>query len=156
MKQLTELTLDDLLDTPVWKRSMRAKFVNPIEGLVSPFMRSRFQLADGSTAIGHCQPSPGEPPAYPPAYLRPCILTPSGRVPLWLGGRVWKDARGKKRGAEPSQDELAEYYDVPGRRPEQIFPVTFLSDVEPPAGFIGEGTVPASGSMRGTEFAWAD
>lgn len=119
-------------------------------------MRTRFRLADGNELLGHCQPLPGEPPAYPPAYLRPCIVTLAGRIPLWLGGRVWKDARGRKRGEEPSQDEIARYYGLLARPREAVFPVVFAAVVALPAGFVAAGTVSAFGYMRGTEFAWVD
>lgn len=166
-KDLTALTLDDLLDVPVWRRSMRAKFVDPNEGIVAPMagrvtaesfvvVRCRFTLADGTLMLGHCQPSPSELPAYPPAYLRPCVVTAEGRVPFWLGGRVSVDGRGRKRGEEPTQAEVARYYDILGRARSAVFPLSFSADVELPEGFIADGEVPGFGYMRGTKFAWVE
>jgi len=146
---------------------MRGKFVGPFDGSVSPLRgpisgnmflvaRTRFELADGTQLLGHCQPSPNpfRPDDYKPAWLRPCILTSAGPIPLWLGGRVWKDGRGRNRGEEPTQDELAGLYALLGRAADEVFPATFAADIELPEGFVSSGHVPAFGYMRRTEFAF--
>lgn len=171
-KPLLDLTLKDLAEHPIWKRSMRAKFVGPYEGVVSPFrgtitgneffvVRTWFDLGDGTEMYGYCQPSPSELPAYPPAYLRPCVLSPDGPVPLWLGGRFWKDARGRNQ-EEPPRDEIERLYARLTRERgrlvrsrEDVFPIQFEAEVDLPEGFVAHGDVPGFGFMRGTEFVWA-
>src|SRR5690242_15681713 len=97
---LKDLTLEQLLETPVWIAGLVRGARGPNNGTVRTgtpnalarandvVVRTIFRLADGSVERGYCRPAFGPVPPGPPvpefAALAPAILMPAGRVPFWF------------------------------------------------------------------------
>jgi hypothetical protein len=163
MKRLADITLDDLFDHPIWKQSLRAKVVEPNEGMISParprnitngdlcLVRCRFEFADGTRELGYAFPTDPEiPKGEPIGYMTPAVVTLQGRVALWLGQRLWVDGRGRTRGEHPTSEELDAAYARLRRPLDAVFPIRFEAEVDLPSNLVAEGTVQGFGYVIST------
>jgi hypothetical protein len=116
VKQLQELTLEDLARWPIWRfegRSDDGASVSPVASFERPdqeayIARTRFVLADGSEWWGYCSPTDDSGLDY----LQPVIVTANGPVRFWYE-------------APPAEAEPARACRLLGKRPEQVFPARF-------------------------------
>ncbi|MES2261148.1 MAG: hypothetical protein V4724_21745 [Pseudomonadota bacterium] len=129
-KQVYDLTLNDLQLTPIWE------FAHDEEGeegqdevTVRPLplfksletievmcvARAQFHLADGTMMGGYL--SPGVPGDADIGHLQPTIIAEEGQVCFWCGI------------VEPERENLEESYKILGKRPNDIFPISFSLDV---------------------------
>ena len=118
MKRLSELTVEDLIGSPVWRYEGGA---GP-EALIAPSTRqalsqtddeiylaaTEFALADASRHMGFCFPADDSGVDY----LQPVIVGRTRHVAFWFDGPV-------------SAEELARQWAEFGREPRQIFPIAF-------------------------------
>ncbi len=144
-KQVYGLTLDDVARHPVWEYALdeegehgqdeatvRPVAIEEIDLQHSSYMvRARFQLADGTAAIGTVTvsglPDDGiikiDGDRDGNARRQPVILTKSGQVGFWFGGM------------KPKDKEIADAYLALGRKtPAAVFPITYKVDMELPEG----------------------
>ncbi len=142
-KQIYEITLEDLLQFPVWEfaldeeadegqdestvRPYKSKRpVDPRSGMFA--VKALFALADGSTKIGFLTP-----PAdgiNDISVVQPVIVTEHGQVMFWYGAFA------------PGTHVLTEYYRRLGKTALEVFPITFRTEVSMLGGPI-EGTISA-------------
>lgn len=116
VKQLRELTVEDLARCPIWRfegRSDDAASVSPVASFERPdqeayIAHTRFVLADGSEWWGYCSPTDDSGLDY----VQPVILTANGPVRFWYE-------------SPPAEPEPARACRLLGKRPEQVFPVRF-------------------------------
>jgi hypothetical protein len=142
-KQVYELTLDDLDNSPVWEfkldkdgaQGQNEATVRPVttSGPLNPadrmfIVRAIFTLADGSKMKGYFTPPVRGQEGL--GTLQPIIVTGRGQVRLWCGTSA------------PDARRLAQSYEFLGKTAGHIFPLRFESDVK----LIGG---PASGSVPG-------
>jgi hypothetical protein len=142
-KQVYELTNRDLLEQPVWEFAIDEEgeagqdeaTVRPVarEELSDPtdamfVVRANFTLADGTTYLGYLTPATEEDTSI--GTIQPIIVTDAGQVGFWFGVMA------------PSTASIREAYDKLGRKADQVFPISFVSDVEVAGG-------PVSGSLNG-------
>ena len=123
MKRLVELTVQDLADQPVW----RYEGGTGSDALVAPAPRhplsqaddevflaaTEFVLSDSTRHLGFCFPADDTGIDY----LQPVIVSDSGHVAFWFD-------------APASPEALARQWKAFGKKPEDIFPVTFRCLVE--------------------------
>jgi hypothetical protein len=118
VKRLSDLTVEDLIGSPVW----RYEGGSGTEALVAPSGRqslsqlddeiflaaTEFALADASRHMGFCFPADDSGIDY----LQPVIVGRGQHVAFWFDGPV-------------SAEELSEQWRAFGKEPKQIFPVAF-------------------------------
>jgi hypothetical protein len=118
VKRLAELTVEDLIASPVW----RYEGGSGSEALVAPSKRetlsqyddeiflaaTEFALADATRHMGFCFPADDSSIDY----LQPVIVGRNRHVAFWFEGPV-------------SAEELARQWSAFGKEPKQIFPVAF-------------------------------
>lgn len=118
MKRLDELTVEDLVSSPVW----RYEGGSGADARVAPSPRvslsqmddeiflaaTEFALADASRHMGFCFPADDSGIDY----LQPVIVGRTRHVAFWFDGPV-------------SAEELARQWAAFGKEPRQIFPVAF-------------------------------
>jgi hypothetical protein len=94
MKPLSELSITDLREFPVWECHRNSD----VDAVVRPTTKTslcetetgvfvaatEFQLADGTILTGYCSPS--DPSGLD--YMQPVVLTPKGPLPLWSDSPV--------------------------------------------------------------------
>jgi hypothetical protein len=97
---------------------------------------ARFSLADGTTMVGYM--SPGAPGDTDLESLQPTIITAQGQVAFWFGIRC------------PTSKDIASAYTLLGKRPEEIFPISFSLAVQTMS--PSDGTVPGFVSKDGPDF----
>lgn len=130
-KPVCDLSLGDFDQCPVWEFALDEEGEEgQDEATVRPYLkdepvdassgmfvvRARFLLADGTRLFGyHSLPVHGDSTL---STLQPIIVTHGGQVPFWCGVLVPENAR------------IAESYRrLAKSAPEQVFPLTFESDV---------------------------
>jgi len=136
-KQVYELTLADLERTPVWEFALDEEGEEgQDEATVRPFERSlpldpgdgmfvvraRFRLADGTPLLGYLTPPVQADSSL--ATIQPIIVTPKGQVMFWYGAFA------------PKPDSLSASYARLAKRPVEVFPVSYESDVSLVGGLI--------------------
>jgi hypothetical protein len=141
-KQVYDLTPNDFVRAAAWEFALDEEgeegqdeaTVRPIESDISVdsldggfIVKARFTLADGTAMCGYL--TPGVPGNLDLGYVQPAIVTESGQVSFWCGI------------VEPSKKYLDLSYEILGKTPGQVFPLTFSSDVPLTEGPI-TGTVP--------------
>jgi hypothetical protein len=118
VKRLAELTVEDLIASPVWRYEGGAGS----EALVAPSKRetlsqyddeiflaaTEFALADASRHMGFCFPADDSGVDY----LQPVIVGRGRHVAFWFERRV-------------TTEELSHQWSAFGKEPKQIFPVAF-------------------------------
>jgi hypothetical protein len=137
-KQVYELTLDDVRQSPVWEfaldeegeegqdeATVRPCIVSgPLDSADGPFIiRAVFTLADGTKMHGclTIQGDDGLPPVIITdilGTLQPVIITDCGQVLFWHGV------------IGPDAQSLAQSYTKLGRDAARAFPIQVVSDVE--------------------------
>jgi len=137
-KQVYELTVDDLMEFPVWEFALDEEGEEgQDEATVRPstaplpldcseamcIVRALFSLADGTRHIGYLTPGHA---ADDLGAIQPLIITPHGHVIFWMGA---------------ARDDTGPFYEKLEKRAEQIFPITFKSDV-PLVGGVVFGSIP--------------
>jgi hypothetical protein len=141
VKRLSELTVEDLIASPVWRYEGGAGS----EALVAPSKRetlsqtddeiflaaTEFALADASRHMGFCFPADDSGIDY----LQPVIVGKSRHVTFWFEGPV-------------SAEELSRQWAAFGKDPKQIFPVAFRCLV-PVDGRTVSGRIPSVESAEG-------
>ncbi len=137
-KQVYELTMDDLVDIPVWEfaldeegedgqdeatvRPSRAPL--PLDASEAMYVvRALFSLADGTRHIGYLTPGHA---ADDLGSVQPMIITPQGQVIFWMGG---------------AGGDTTPLYQKLGKTAAQTFPINFKSDV-PLIGGVIFGSIP--------------
>jgi len=125
-KQVYDLTPDDLLLSPIWEFAHDEEAdAGQDEATVRPVMESlsldaqetmciaaaRFYLADGTEMDGFV--SPGIQGDTYVGHLQPTIVTNAGQVAFWFGI------------AQPMPEQIEDAYNVLGKGPERIFPMSF-------------------------------
>ncbi|MFY9552326.1 MAG: PilZ domain-containing protein [Thermoanaerobaculia bacterium] len=137
MKRLLDLTVEDLVASPVW----RYEGGSGAEALVVPserkalshlddeifLARTEFELFDSTRHFGFCFPADDSGMGY----LQPVILTRTGPVSFWFDGPV-------------SPDVIASQWKALGKEAREIFPVGFRCLIP-----VDGGTV--RGRIRGVE-----
>lgn len=164
MKRLAELSVEDLVASPVWRYEggsgadatiARSKRVSLSQTDDEIFLAAtEFELFDSSRHFGFCLPADDTGIDY----LQPVILSPSGHVSFWFDGAA-------------APEVLSSQWRALGKEPREIFPVAFrcLVPVDgrtvsgriegvgsslnlasgSPAPTISEETVAACGDLRG-------
>jgi hypothetical protein len=136
-KQDCDLVLDDLAKFPVWEfaldeeghedqdeRTVRPYFASPPldQGQAYLIVRASFYLADGTQMIGYIKPLElGDASMLTPlipADMNPIIITQQGHVAFWYGA------------SQPDSEEISRNYAILNKRPQEVFPIRFASDVE--------------------------
>jgi len=150
-KQVYDLTLDDLQLSPVWEfahdeeadAGQDEATVRPVIDLQSLdaieamcIATAVFYLADGTEMHGFV--SPGTPGDMHPGHLQPTIITSSGQVAFWFGI------------VQPIPEKMEDAYKVLGKRPQQIFPMSFSLTVS--TSHPINGVVPGFQYLDSTDF----
>ncbi len=142
-KQVYDLTLDDLVQYPVWEFALDEEgndgqdeatvrpydtpdALDPSDGMF--VVLASFELADGSKMQGYVTPSSADSSDL--GTIQPIIVTEQGQVGFWCGI------------APPSSEQLIQGYKRLNRDARQVFPLTFESQVQ----LVGE---PVRGSLEG-------
>jgi hypothetical protein len=125
-KQVYELTVDDLTNFPAWELALDEEGEDgQDEATVRPsyaplprdpsefrlIVRAKFSLADGTRYIGYLTPSHA---ADDLGAIQPIIITSQGQVGFWMGS---------------TRDNPGPLYQKMEKSADQIFPITFKSDV---------------------------
>ena len=150
-KPVFKLDLDDLVLCPVWEFALDEEGEPdqdettvrpyPCPGALAPadgmfVVRTRFQLADGTTMSGYLTPPGQDDDGL--GTLQPVIVTPDGQVAFWHGMHA------------PSPDKIGESYRRLGKSsPDKIFPIRFESEVEIIGGAV-RGELPGFLVLEGT------
>jgi hypothetical protein len=128
-KQVYDLTIDDLDKFPIWEYALdeeseydqdeatvrpwtRHQTPDPKEDMV--VVRTKFIAKDKTIYHGYCSPNP----SHDLGYIQPTIITAGGQVNFWCGM------------FGPKQEELDKYYKILGKNSEELFPLTFNSEVK--------------------------
>ncbi len=142
-KPVYDLTQRDLLQTAVWEFALDEEGEDgQDEATVRPWagkepldpgdgmfvVRAIFTLADGTRLLGYL--TPAVPGMSSMGTIQPVIVTDEGQVMFWYGLLA------------PTTESLQDTYLRLGRVAEQVFPVTYASDVELTSG-------PVSGQIAG-------
>jgi hypothetical protein len=142
-KQVYDLGPTDLDYAPIWEYALDEEGVDgQDEATVRPFdfnvstdlsdggfiVKARFTLADGSNMGGYLTPANSSDLDL--GYVQPAIVTDKGQVSFWCGM------------VEPSQEYIDCSYAILGKRPADVFPLYFSSDI-----VLGGG--PVVGSVPG-------
>jgi hypothetical protein len=137
-KQVYELAVDDLIHFPAWEfaldeegeegqdeATVRPSYAPlPLDPSESMFIvRAKFSLADGTRLPGYLTPGHA---ADDLGSIQPIIITPQGQINFWMGA-----VRG----------DISPLYQKLGKNADQIFPITFKSDV-PLVGGVVFGSIP--------------
>jgi hypothetical protein len=140
-KQVYELTPADLERFPVWEYALNEEgeagqdeatvqpcaIVKELDAAESTFMvRASFRLADGTAMSGYLTPT--DQTEVDLGMVQPVIVTERGQVAFWCGV------------IEPDASLLADCYSILGKAPEEIFPLSFASQVDLTTGQV-VGTV---------------
>lgn len=142
-KQVYDLTLDDLVQHPVWEFALDEEgndgqdeatvrpydapdALDPSDGMF--VVLAFFELADGSKMQGYVTPSSGD--SFNLGTIQPIIVTEQGQVGFWCGM------------VSPSSEQLIQQYKRLDRDARQVFPLTFESQVPLVGG-------PVRGSLEG-------
>jgi len=145
-KQVTELTVADLEQFPIWEHALDEEgeegqdeetvkprpdltAADPADGMF--LVRAEFVAADGARFDGYVYPN--DRPYI--GYLQPTVATEGGQVNFWLG------AFGPRAG------QLERSYELLGKTAEQLFPVRYRA-VVPHEGVPLDGELPAFLRMR--------
>ncbi len=130
-KQVYELTPADLERFPIWEYALDEEgeegqdeaTVRPfaadgeLEAADGPFMvRAAFRLADGTAMSGYLTPSAHAQVDL--GMIQPVIVTERGQVAFWCGV------------IKPDASHLAECYSILGKAANEIFPVSFASQID--------------------------
>jgi|SRR5471030_1548424 len=130
-KQVYDLTLSDLKLSPIWEfasdeegiegqdeATVRPINLNSLQDALAGLCiaKARFRLADGSTMYGYL--TPGIKSSLDLGLIQPAIVTDSGQVSFWCGS------------IEPSQAYIESSYAMLGKKPEEIFPLSYALDTE--------------------------
>lgn len=141
-KQVYELKPADLIESPVWEFALDEEGEeDQDEATVRPFLvagpldpsdgmfivRASFKLADGTSQSGYL--TPGVQGDRGIGTVQPAIVTERGQVSFWCGI------------IQPAGKHLAECYARLGKKPEEIFPFSFSSQVDLVGGTVS-GTIP--------------
>jgi hypothetical protein len=132
-KQVYELTVADLQQTPVWEFALDEEGVEgQDEATVRPYasrgpldmpegafiVRARFDLADGTTVSGFLTPPGLDTETFDLGIIQPVVVTRRGQVSFWHGI------------VTPKPQEIGESYSKLGKQShQQVFPIRFESDV---------------------------
>ncbi len=118
MKRLADLSVEDLVASPVWRyeggSGAHATVVSSKRESLSQtddeifLAATEFELFDSSRHFGFCFPAD----ASGIDYLQPVILGPSGHVSFWFDGPALPEV-------------LSSQWRALGKEPRDIFPVTF-------------------------------
>lgn len=155
-RQVYDLTQDDLILSPVWvfthgeEDLSEEDLAEQDEATVRPVAEpaaldslevmfvtaARFSLADGTTMAGYI--SPGAPEDTGLGRLQPTIITEQGQVSFWFGILC------------PTPKDIAGAYKLLGKRPEQVFPISFSLAVQTKSPL--SGTIPGFLSLDGPDF----
>lgn len=146
-KQVYDLTLDDMNEFPIWEfvhgdgqeedgdeATVRPALVKLDDVERMCVAQACFTLADGSIMKGYA--SPGDIGSL--GHIQPTILANGEQVPFWHGIR------------KPDQQWLAMAYQHLGKRPDEVFPITFALDVRTDRPVAG--TIPGFQFLNGAEF----
>ena len=145
-RQVYELTISDLALCPSWQ------FVPDEEGLpdqdeatVRPYLRTpadpgdgdmvvraRFTLSDGTQLTGYVYPPPPNV-SWDLGLLQPVMVVDQGQIPVWFGM------------FPPPEGEFQRLLRTLGKTMEQVFPLTYESDVD----LVG---APVNGVVDGFSF----
>ncbi len=140
-KQVYDLTAADLEAYPIWENCLDEEGLDgQDEATVRPWLESRtsvprhgglfvratFTARDGTRFTGYFKPDAWDKPGY----LQPTIITPAGQVNFWSGL------------AKPTRTQLRRAYERLGKRPEELFPLVFKSELTVPDGWSAGGTIP--------------
>jgi hypothetical protein len=138
-KQVYELSLSDIMEFPVWEFAVDEEgeegqdeatvkpleFTAPLDPSDGMFVvQAEFLLANGAKCKGYLSPAPQNELGY----IQPVIITEKGQISFWSGIM------------QPSQDVIAANYHSLGKLSEQIFPLTFKSNIDILGGSI-EGVI---------------
>lgn len=130
-KQVYDLTLSDLKLSPIWEfasdeegvegqdeATVRPVNLNNLEDALAGICiaKARFELADGSTMHGYL--TPRIPGSADLGSVQPAIVTEDGQVSFWCGG------------VEPTQEYLESSYALLGKKPDEIFPLSYVLDTD--------------------------
>lgn len=141
-KQVYELTPADLANTPVWEFALDEEgeegqdeaTVRPVESALPLntgdgmfIVRAHFRLSDGTNLQGYL--TPGVQGDSLLSTVQPIIVTTVGQVMFWLG-------------AFPRQNSVEAAYRLLGKPAQDVFPVTYVSDVP-----LAQG--PVRGTLNG-------
>jgi hypothetical protein len=125
-KQVYELTVDDLTRFPAWELALdeegeEGQDEATVRPLYAPLpldpsefrliVRAKFSLADGTRHVGYLTPSHA---ADDLGSIQPILITPQGQISFWMGA---------------VRDNPLPLYQKLGKSADQIFPITFKSDV---------------------------
>lgn len=132
-----ELNLADLMQFPAWEYALDEEEVaGQDERTVKPYLasppldphgayfivRASFHLADGTQMMGYIRPITlsGSELTKPvvPADMNPIIITEQGQVAFWYGA------------LKPGPEEISQNYRMLNKKPSEVFPIKFASDVE--------------------------
>jgi hypothetical protein len=141
-RQVYELTASDLSRFPAWEfASDEEGDPDQDEATVRPYaqlpvdlrngtliVRARFSLSDGSHMYGYIY-TVSSNEAWGVDFVQPVIVIGENQVPFWSGMRP------------PSTERIERLLGVLGKTKEQVFPLTYESDVEMMDGRPLSGTV---------------
>lgn len=142
MKRLTDLTIEDLTASPVWRFeggsgedaavvAERRDFLTQLDDEIF-LAATEFVLPDSSQHLGFCFPVDDAGLDY----LQPVIVTPTAHVRFWFDGAIVPEV-------------LTAQWNALGRRAEEIFPVRFRCRV-PVDGKTVTGVIPSIESPAST------
>jgi hypothetical protein len=141
-KQVYELTPSDIAEHPAWEFALDEEGedgqdeatvrphpakppIDPGDGM--SIVRASFILADGTKLSGYLTP-PIQDWRDRIGTIQPTIVTNVGQVPFWFGLYA------------PPDEELVRLLQMLGKRKNEVFPVSFCSEVEIVGGEIS-GTI---------------
>jgi hypothetical protein len=132
-----KLNLADLMQFPAWEYALDEEEVEgQNERTVRPYhapppldpyrahfiVRASFHLADGTQMKGYIKPVTLSEPKFMelvvPIDLHPIIITEQSRVAFWYGA------------SKPDLEEISQNYRTLNKKPPEVFPIKFASDVE--------------------------
>jgi len=138
-RQVYELTLDDLLTSPVWEFALDEEGEPdqdeatvrpyPVTSVLDPsvgmlIVAARFWLADGTRFAGYLTPPSSDDRSL--GAIQPQIITDSGQISFWCGR---------------CQPDKTRAYQLLGREAASVFPIRFESGI-PLIGGAVSGTLP--------------
>jgi hypothetical protein len=146
-KQDYELNLLDLRQFPVWEYALdEEQDKGQDERTVRPYLasssvdphkaylivRASFHLIDNTQMVGYIRPVRLSGPKFMapvvPVDMNPVIVTEKGQVVFWYGA------------SKPDSEEISQNYHLLKKKPSNVFPIRFVSDVEV-MDSIAEGTL---------------
>lgn len=147
-KQINELTLEDLNKYPVWEYlledNVHAKDECTVKGYSQNwvglttkfFIKTEFKLNDGTIRYGFVTPDKDF------AVSQPVIIFENKHIGFWHGAM------------KPTKKEKEDIYKTLNRKPEDVFPINWTSEIE--LGNVHQGVIKGFGYYNSIEDALND